>query len=463
MSTIKGNEAAELVPASLQLAPLFQILILNTLLVEQLLGSHITVFHTEASLVHAPERQSRHRIIEPGSHLRAHVLPTCSYITTPRGCRVSLLACKATPRQQKHTRLISLALEHRALSVVDGIGIHDAIGIEILRGRAEGSRSGEGFAIPHRGTVAHIGLRCIHPPGIYAILVFGIEVVVHLTPEHLTCAGIIGIIERTAESQPVVNIVGNRLMVHPALCVEFLVIVYRIVELRPDANHKPASHLVNTVEHSLRMGESATLKSMVAPRVQFPIVPVLNNIVDGYLATAELAKRLFYLCRSLIALTALPKAQHPLRIYRSLARKCAIAADNLISILPGDEVVVHILGHLAPNGKHALAFTSFGSTQSAVADVTIGPPLDAQLVAITLQKPFAELIGIGVPCGAPTLGNDFLAANIDFYISCIIKNEMILSIRRCLNKSLVNDRRTIQGKAFWQVLDTARFGTIGQV
>ena len=55
-----GNESdiqgvTKLVPTTLQLAPLLQILVLNTRTIKDLLGSHITVLYTETALVHTPE------------------------------------------------------------------------------------------------------------------------------------------------------------------------------------------------------------------------------------------------------------------------------------------------------------------------------------------------------------------------------------------------------------------------
>ena len=146
------------------------------------------------------------------------------------------------------------------------------------------------------------------------------------------------------------DVVGDGLMVHPALRVELLVVVDGIVELRPHADHEAAAHLMDIIEHALRIGEARSLKRMVAPRVQLPVVPVLHDVVDGNLALAELSERRHHLVLRLVALAALPEAHHPLRIDRRLARQRAISADHLVGILSRNEVVVHIGRHLAPNG-----------------------------------------------------------------------------------------------------------------
>ena len=129
MNAEQGDEGAKLTPTGLQLAPLLEVLVLYLGTVVQLLGLHITVLDTEATLVHAPEGQSGHRIVQTCRHLSTHILPTGTDVTTPCGRRVALLASKTTTRQQEDT----LVRIDRALTVIDSIGIDDAVGIEILR------------------------------------------------------------------------------------------------------------------------------------------------------------------------------------------------------------------------------------------------------------------------------------------------------------------------------------------
>ena len=87
------------------------------------------------------------------------------------------------------------------------------------------------------------------------------------------------------------DIVGGTLVVHPALGVELLVVVGVDVELRPDTNHEATMHLVDAVEHLLWVGVARGFELVAAPLVLRPVVPVLHNIVDGYLAAAELSQR----------------------------------------------------------------------------------------------------------------------------------------------------------------------------
>ena len=152
MSTIKRYEATELVPTRLQLAPFLQVSIFLTGLIELLLGSHIAVLYTETALVHSPERQTCHRIVQTGCHLGTHIFPTGSNVTRPGSRTVALLTGKTGTGQEEDT----LVRVHAALSVIDSISIHDAVSIEIFGRCTEGSRTGKSLAVPHRGTVANV-------------------------------------------------------------------------------------------------------------------------------------------------------------------------------------------------------------------------------------------------------------------------------------------------------------------
>ena len=104
------------------------------------------------------------------------------------------------------------------------------------------------------------------------------------------------------------DVVNNSLVVHPTLLVEFLIVVGIAIELWPYGNHKAATHLMNTIEHSLRIGEARLLKLMRAPLVLYPVVPVLHDVVTRNLTLAELTECADNFVGGLVALTALPEA-----------------------------------------------------------------------------------------------------------------------------------------------------------
>ena len=61
------------------------------------------------------------------------------------------------------------------------------------------------------------------------------------------------------------NIVLDSLMIHPALAVEFLIVLDCIVELRPYGNHEAAMHGMYAIEHRLRIRITCRLKLMASP------------------------------------------------------------------------------------------------------------------------------------------------------------------------------------------------------
>ena len=110
VSTEQRDEGTKLVPTRLQLTPFFQVFVLLTRLVEELLGSHIAILHAESSLVHTPEGHARHRVVQSGRHLRTHILPASADVAAPRGGGIALLAGKAATGEQEHARLVLLSL-----------------------------------------------------------------------------------------------------------------------------------------------------------------------------------------------------------------------------------------------------------------------------------------------------------------------------------------------------------------
>ncbi len=456
VGAVEGNEAAELVPAGLQLAPFLEVGVLVACLVKLLLGCHITVLHAEASLVHAPEGMTCQGKVQTCRHLGTHILPTGGDVSRPSGGAVTLLAGETGTGQEEYP----LVGVHRALTVIDGIGIHDAVGIEVLCGGAEGGRTAECLAVPHRGTVADVRLGGIHPPGIDALLVLGVEVFVHLSPEHLAGSCIVGIIERTAVAEPVVDVVGDCLVIHPSLAVEFLVVLGGVVELGPYGDHEPAVHAVYTVEHCLWVGIAGSFEVVTTPRVDGPVVPVLYDVVHWDMEVAELLEVALDVLAALITLTALPETEHPLGIDGSLAGEGAVTADHLVGVLTGDEVVVHVGRHLAPDAQLVLLSLRAwsGNTQTAVGHVTIGLPFDADGGLHTLADGSLKLIGVGVPCRTPTLGYHELAVDVNLHVAGIVEDKLVETVGGCLNISLVHHLGTVQGKALGQVLDAAVVG-----
>ena len=343
VGAIERNEASELVPAGVELTPLLEVLVLVARLLENLLCSHIAVFHAESALVHSPERHSSHGEVEACCHLCAHVLPTGANVATPCGCGETLFAGEAAAGEQEH----ALVVVNGTLTVIYSVGINHRVGIEILLAGAHGGRTAEQLAILYRRAVAHVRLRGVHPPAVDAE---GVEIVVHLLPEELACACGIGIVERTeiAGTHPVADVVLYCLLIHPSVFVEGLVVVGGRIVFRPVGDEYACVVVVDEVNHSLRVGEALEVELEAAPLVLFPVEPVLHHHIDRNLALAELGKCSLHLLLGVVLLAALPETESPLRHHLSAACEEAVALDDVVVVVAGNEVVVHLLVHLRP-------------------------------------------------------------------------------------------------------------------
>ena len=140
-------------------------------------------------------------------------------------------------------------------------------------------------------------------------------------------------------------------------------------------------HLVYAVEHGLWVGKARGLKLMTSPVGQWPIVPVLNDIVDRYVPFPEFRQRALDILATLVTFSTLPESQHPFRIERSLAGERTVSADDVVHIVAGDKIVVHVTAHFAPdtNGFSLVAIIWRSDTQPTITYATIGFPFYAEL------------------------------------------------------------------------------------
>ena len=343
VGTEERAECAELEPAGIELAPLLLIGILDSGTVVDLLTCHKTILDAESSDVHGPIRHAADRKVKACRDLGLHVFPTRRDITAPCSCRISLKSGKAAAGKQED----ALVIVRATLTVVYRIRIHDRICIEVLCRRSQSCRAAESLAVVHVGTVADIRLGSIHPPCIDAerIVMF-----VHLLPEKLTRSFCIGIIEAVeiSLSDPVADTVLVRLVVHPSLVVELLVMLCIDIELRPHRYHHASSEVMDRIHHRLRIREPCRVEFMASPGILFPMAPVHHDIIYRYIPLSEALQSLDHLGRCLVSFTALPVSHGPFRHDLGLSGQRAVSADDFIHIFSGYEVPVHLLSHLAP-------------------------------------------------------------------------------------------------------------------
>ena len=202
---------------------------------------------------------------------------------------------------------------------------------------------------------------------------------------------------------------------------------------------------------------------MVTPRIQFPVVPVLYNVIHGNLTLTELREGLHHFRLCLIALTTLPETEHPFGINRSLTRQSAIAGNDLVEVLAGNEIIIHVATHLTPDAKLLTLLTAarLRDTETAIRDIAIGLPLNAKLRLHSLFQWSRELPGVRVPGRTPSLGNDFLASDIHLHITGIIENELIEFGLGSLHETFIDYIGTFHAEVLREILDASRFRLIG--
>ena len=168
---------------------------------------------------------------------------------------------------------------------------------------------------------------------------------------------------------------------------------------------------------------------------------------------------------ALIALTALPETEGPLRIKRSLAGKRTVTGNHLIEILTGDEIIVHIRRHLTPDAQLVLLCLRTRScyAKSAVGNITIWLPLDTDRSLCALLDRSFKLIRVRVPCCTPALRNYQFAIDINLHVTGIIEDKLIEAVGRSLYITLIHHLGAIQCKTLWQVLNTALIGLVANL
>ena len=172
---------------------------------------------------------------------------------------------------------------------------------------------------------------------------------------------------------------------------------------------------------------------------------------------AELLHVVLDVLAALIALTALPETEGPLRIKRSLAGKRTVTGNHLIEILTGDEIIVHIRRHFTPDAQLVLLCLRTRScyAESAVRNITIWLPLDTDWSLYALLDRSFKLIRVRIPGCTPALRNYQFAVDINLHVTGIIEDKLIEAVGWRLYISLVNHLGSIQRKALRQVLDAS--------
>ena len=178
---------------------------------------------------------------------------------------------------------------------------------------------------------------------------------------------------------------------------------------------------------------------MAPPLVRQPVLPVLDDVVDGNLPLAELRQRAHEFLLRGIALPALPEAEGPLRIQGGLAGEGAVAADDLVIIGARHEVEVQLGLELRPEAQAGLVLRALGhgDLQAEVGNAAVGLPghLDRFPFARLEMNLVAE--AVGVPGRTPAAGHHFLAADFRGLEAGIVLGEIVIPLHRRLDLAFV--------------------------
>src|ERR1039458_2101582 len=99
------------------------------------------------------------------------------------------------------------------------------------------------------------------------------------------------------------------------------------IEFPPHRNHQMSVLIVDLTDPSIRVGKTSWVERMRAPGVRAPILPILNDGVEGNLPLPEFINHIETLLRRLVALARLPQTKGPIRQHRGSASQRTEAGD----------------------------------------------------------------------------------------------------------------------------------------
>ncbi len=236
--------------------------------------------------------------------------------------------------------------------------------------------------------------------------------------------------------------------------LEFLVIVGIGVELRPHADHQTAVHRVDVVHHLFGIGIARLIEDVAPPLVVFPVLPVLDDVVDRDVAAAEFGERPDHFILRGIALPALPEAQHPFGHHRGLTGQLSVAADHTVIVATPNQIIVRIGLEFTPETDMILQFRVLQRchTKADIRHVAVGPPFDPDGRPDTLFQVHRKLVAVRIPGRTPAARHHFLPADRRLLKACIILDEIVVARLRGLDPALIDHFRAVE-RNLGQVLD----------
>ena len=307
MAAEQRAERTELEPTQVQLAPLVEVRRGRRL-------ARIAILQREPADVVRPVGDARHRNVDARRDLRAQVIPAARHVARPHSGTLALQPAKPRPRQDERTN-IRLILPP---AVIDRADMDQRIAVEILRRRSRGGRAHRRDPLGDRQVRMNVGLARIEPPCVGADLR---EAVLDLPPVDRPRLGRIGIVIgiQIARPDPVLVRVIEIAAIGVALRRQLLVVLGRRIEFRPDRDHEARVHVVDLVDHLLRLGEARLVELVAAPSILGPVEPVLDDVIERDLQIAVFLDDVDDLVLRIVALARLPEAVRPFRHHHGLA------------------------------------------------------------------------------------------------------------------------------------------------
>ena len=117
---------------------------------------------------------------------------------------------------------------------------------------------------------------------------------------------------------------------HASGGIEFVTVLAAKVELRPHRDQRVVVHVMQLAEHGDRIGVALRVKLVRSPRIASsrPVLPVLNDAIDGNLQVAQLRGHAQQLLLRGIALLGLPETELPPGHQGSLAGQMPVSCHR---------------------------------------------------------------------------------------------------------------------------------------
>ena len=132
-----------------------------------------------------------------------------------------------------------------------------------------------------------------------------------------------------------------------SLLFHFFVIFTSPVDLRPDGNHRLNAHLVQLIDHCLRIREVFLVKTVIT--ASWPVIVVDHKNIQRNAAFFVLARHVQNLLLVVVAQLALPEAKAVLRHHRNFTNGiCKVLFNFCRGIACGYPVVELLCGACQP-------------------------------------------------------------------------------------------------------------------